>query len=450
MTSREPPQAPQKSLRLRAFRAGAWTLAGHFSNLLLRFVGTIILTRIFAPDAFGVLTVVMAVQVILALLTDIGLRQAVIQSPNGEAFELLSTAFTLQIFRGFFIWGLGGVFALGVSIASAKQWLPVHSAYGDPDLPTYLVVACASAAILGFQSMKVARAIRRVEIKPILLIELLSQFLSLAFIVVVGWLTVSLWSYIFGQLVAALVVVVSSHLVLKGPADRLGWNGVSAKELFRFGSTLSAIATNGDRLLLGAWLSSQVLGFYSIAYNLASVPEGLANRVFGAVAFPALSEAARARVERVPEIYFRMRWITDLGLLGLSGILFAGGPAIVGLLYDPRYASAGWMLQYLSLGLVFSRYAISQQAFLALGRPEYLSALSASKLVSLFLFMFLGFSFFGVEGAVLGVATHLLPNSILMFYFSSKHNLNSIRLEVGVLVAWWAGWLIGLGIERFV
>src|SRR5262245_21160059 len=80
------------SLKARSIGAARWTVVAHLANLLLRFFGTIILTRIFEPAAFGILAVVTAIQVMTALLTDIGLRQAVVQSRNGASARFLNTA----------------------------------------------------------------------------------------------------------------------------------------------------------------------------------------------------------------------------------------------------------------------------------------------------------------------------------------------------------------------
>ncbi|MBT1515634.1 oligosaccharide flippase family protein [Bradyrhizobium sp. SRL28] len=431
-------------------------MIGHFFSLALRFVGTLILTRIFAPEAFGILAVVMSVQVVVTLLTDIGLRQAIIQSRNGDKQEFLNTAFSLQILRGIFIWAMNCVCAAGLWIAIAHELLPAHSVYADPQVPIYLAVASFSAVLLGLQSMKAITAGRNLQLERLFIVEIIAQLASLIFVILLGWATRSLWAYIYAMLFSAAITAVLSHCILKGSSDRLGWNREASRELFRFGrwtflsSMLSAFAANGDRLLLGGWLNAQMLGFYSVAYSLASVPDGLAGRIFGAVSFPVLSEAVRLQPQRVPEIYFRMRWITDAALLLIAGFLFSSGSAIVNLLYDPRYVSSGWMLEYLSFGLIFARYGLSQNAYLALGRPEYVTILSVTKLISLFSLVTVLFYAFGVQGAVLGVAFHMLPTSICTLYLNRKHHLNNLRLELGVLVSWIFGWLAGLGFSKVV
>lgn len=444
------PPSTAKSFKSRVLNAGSWALISHFSSLALRLAGTLILTRIFSPEVFGILAVVTAVQVVIGLLTDIGLRQAVVQSRKGETRALLTTAWSLQILRGFFIWALGALSALALVMAVDWRLLPPHSVYTNPELPAYLVVASFSAVLLGLQSMKAVTASRELQLRRLFVVEITAQTVSLTFVIFLAWSTRSVWAYILGILLTSALITLLSHVLLTGPSDRLGWNRDALRELFHFGrwtflsSMLSAFATNGDRLLLGGWVNTQVLGFYSIAYNLANVGEGLASRIFHSVSFPALSGTVRRQPDRLPEMYFRMRWITDSTILFAAGFLFATGSAIIALLYDPRYASAGWMLQYLSFGLVFARYGISQDTYLALGRPDYVTVLSVTKLVSLFVLMPSLFYAFGVQGAVLGVAFHMLPSTLWTFYFNHKHGLNNIRLEFIVLFAWLFGWLFGL------
>ena len=419
-------------------------------------MGTIILTRMFRPEVFGLLSIIMSVQVILTLLTDIGLRQAVIQSANGNKPEFLKTAFTFQILRGTFVWILCLAFSACLSVAIGHRLFPSQSVYADPNLPLYLVIASLSSVLMGFQSMKAITASRNLQIERLSVLELVVQLVSLVFVVGAAWLTRSIWSYIGGMLFSGVLTAVLSHFFLKGESDRLGWDRTAAKELFRFGrwtflsSLVSAFAVNGDKLLLGGWLNAQTLGFYSIASNLVSVPDGMASRLFGAVSFPALSEASRSRRERFSDIYLRMRWVSDAGLLFIAGVLFAAGPAIVGLLYDPRYASAGWMLQYLSFSLVFSRYGIAQSAYLALGRPEYGIVLSSAKLISLFSCTTVLFHMLGVRGAVIGVACHMFLTAACTLYLNRNHRLNSLRLEIGVLICWLVGWGAGSGISKIV
>lgn len=438
-----------RSLKARVFGAGGWSIAAHFATMVIRLASTLILSRIFSPAIFGQVAFLTIVQVIIALLTDIGLRQSVIQHRDGDDPIFLATAWSLQVIRGVVITGIGIV--VSVIIYLLHDLLPADSVYSEPNLPLYLSVSMLSATIINFQSVKMIIASRKIQLVGQIAVELLTQIAGLAFIVLVGWITRSIWAYIFGLLFSAVVTVILSHVVLSGPRDRFGWDKYSLREMSRFGvwtmmsSALSAFSSNGDRLLLGGWMTVEGLGSYSIANNLNSMADGLVGRVFGHIAFPALTETIHKDASRLRSVYFRMRTITDSTLLFAGGFLFTSGHEIVGILYDQRYASAGWILSTLSLSLLFTRYEIAHSAYLALARPSYVTLLSVIRLVSLFTITPLMYVFFGVQGAVLGIALHLIPNTICIFILNRRHQLNSVIFDVLILLMWLVGVAAGIG-----
>ena len=203
-------------------------------------------------------------------------------------------------------------------------------------------------------------------------------------------------------------------------------------------------------MLLAGWLNPTELGFYSLANNLASVADAVANSLFGSVVMPTLSEVNRSQPERFAELFSRMRWLSDSLLLFVAGFLFASGAAIVGLLYDPRYSSAGWMLQWLSFGLVFVRYNIAGSAYMALGRPHYITVINVVRSISLFVFLAIGFYGFGVFGAIIGIAFHMVPSAACILYYDRRLQIGNLRLEVFVLLVWPAGWLVGTGFDKLI
>src|ERR1039458_9830619 len=104
-----------RSLKFRAFRAGSWVITSHVVAQLLRLIGNLVMTRLLAPDAFGVMAMAMTVQGIVSLCADTGLRQAIIQSPNGGNPSFLNTAWTLEIWRSWMIWAVCPAIAIGVA-----------------------------------------------------------------------------------------------------------------------------------------------------------------------------------------------------------------------------------------------------------------------------------------------------------------------------------------------
>lgn len=439
----------KQTFKGRIIRAGGWTTGAHIVAQALRLMASVILTRIFSPDVYGTLGIITALIVTMSLLTDFGIRQAVVQSKSGGSINFIQTAWTIQVLRGFFIWMFVCTLAALLCAANNRDLLPRNSVYNNELLPALIVASSFSAVILGFQSMKAITAERNLELPRVVVVELISQFVGMVVAILLGWLTRSIWSYIVAQNLTAILSVWLSHVYLQGSADRFAWDKSSVEELSRFGrwvlasSSINAAASNGDKLLLASWVSSASFGYYSLASNLTTVVENLCYRVFGTVALPALSEIQRGDPRRFTRFYFRMRWVSDLAIISFAGFLYCTGPFIVSILYDERYADAGWMLQWLSFGLIFVRHSLTSNAYLALGRPHYVTFTSLAKLVSLFLVvpsLYLGF---GVEGAILGVAFHMLPVVCCYYAFDRKLGINNTFLEFAALVAWPVGWLLG-------
>jgi len=423
---------------------------GQIFGAVLRLSSSLVMTRLLVPEVFGIVALAGVIHVIVTLLSDIGLRQAVIQSPRGHTPTMLHTAWALQAIRGVSIWVICSAIAAGLYFARGAGLIDMDSVYAAPELPAVVIISTLGAIVLGFQSTKSMIADRNLDQRRIVLIEVVSQLVGVAVMVACAWWFRSVWSIVAGGLVSAVVTVTLSHVWLDGLRDRLGWDRDAAKELLGYGrwvlasSILYVISTNADRLLLGAWVSAATLGIYALALNLATLLEILGARLFSSVAMPALSEVARSDRERFRHVYFRLRLPFDLIFLAAAGFVFAVGQLVVDILYDPRYSQAGEMLQVLSFLLVFSRYGLAGSAYLALGVPRNLTIIHVVKLVAVVLLIPVGYWLGDVEGAIWGIALHAGVSLPVTFYLNHKLGLNNMRFELGVLAAWPVGWLIGL------
>jgi O-antigen/teichoic acid export membrane protein len=437
------------SLKKRAVTAGSWVLLNYAAALILRLSSNLILTRLLAPDVFGIMAVASVFQIVVALLADLGIRQAIIQSPNGEKEQFLDTAWTMQAIRGMLIWGACVVAAFALHLAQIRGWFTQDNVYANANLPPIIAAVSFTSVIAGFHSMKAIVLDRRLDLRRTTYIELIQMLAGLCVAVGLGWATRSVWAFVASGITGSLVTVLLSRYWLPGRKDRFAWKREAVVELIRFGrwmllsSAIGVMAMNGDRLMLAGWVTPVVLGYYSIASNLATVVDGTANRIFGSVSLPALSEIARHDPHRLPEVYFRMRWLSDSLFLLVAGFLFAAAGAIVNSLFDARYGPAGEMLRWLSLSLIFSRFGLAQNAYVAIGRPSYVTFINVVKVFSLFTIVPILFYLFGIQGAIVGIAIQLCPVVPVIFWLNQRHQLNNFKLEFAVLTLWPLGWLAG-------
>ena len=356
-----PPKPAKMSLKARTLRAGSWTVGAHVSGQLLRLVSSLVMTRILVPEMFGVMAIAIVVHVIVALLSDIGIHQAVVQSPRGSEPDFLDTAWSMQVVRGWIVWAVCVLASVALYLLGRSAWAPVGTVYGVEVLPWIIASTSFASVIMGFTSTKAITANRDLDMRKVTLIDLIAQLAGLLLMFAIGWWTRSIWSVVAGVLLVPMVSVTLSHTWLHGHDNRFRLDPGCVKAIVSFGrwifvsSALGVLAANGDRLLLGVWLSAATLGVYAIALNLSTVVDGLAYKLFGTVSFPVFSEAARTSPARLRELYFRMRLPADVFFLMAAGFLFGSAQLIVDLLYDKRYAEAATLLQILSFGLFFTR-----------------------------------------------------------------------------------------------
>jgi O-antigen/teichoic acid export membrane protein len=433
----------------RLASASGWVALGHVGSQALRIISSLLMTRLLAPEMFGIMSLVIVVQTTLQMLSDIGLRTTVIQSSRGDDPNLLDTAWTLQVIRGFGLWAVTLALAAGVAAAGGQGALGTGTVWSAPELPQVLAIAGISSVIAGFQSTALMTASRHLEMRRLMALELIAQAAGLVFMVVVGLMWPTIWVLVCGGLVTQAVTTVLSHVWLGGRTNRFRWDCAAVAELFRFGSwifvssAVYVLAMTIDRLLFASLMTPAMLGLYAIALNLSTLVEGIASRLMGQVILPALSDVARSSPDQFRASFYRLRLPFDVGLLASAGLLFACGPVVVEILYDPRYLDAGWMLSILSFSLIFARYGVVTTAYIALGSPRLMAFVHIAKLAGALVLVLTLNALWGVEAAMYGLALHGAVVLPLLWWFNRPLGLNNVRFEILVLAAWPIGWAAG-------
>ena len=52
-----PVEPAKRSLKSRTLRAGSWTVVAHLAGQVLRLVSSLVMTRLLAPEMFGVMAI---------------------------------------------------------------------------------------------------------------------------------------------------------------------------------------------------------------------------------------------------------------------------------------------------------------------------------------------------------------------------------------------------------
>ena len=447
--------SPPTSLRKRALGAGAWNMVSLVGTQALRLGGNLIMARLLVPDMFGIMAISTTLSVVLHLLSDVGLRQNIIQSPRGDDPLFLNTAWTVQLLRGILLFAVTLLIAFGSWATQQINLWPAGSSYAAPELPLVLAVTGISAVIYGLQSNTIDLAVRAFQQKRVVILELTAQFVGLLVMLVFGYLTRSIWSLVAAGIVSTLVSTVMSHVLFEGPRSRLCWDKSALTELINYGrwillsSMVGVLAMNGDRIWFGGVMSTFDMGVYSIAVLILSAVQVGLLKLGGAVVLPAFSEATRAGDKpRLLKLYNHFRLYFDTACLFACGLFLTVSPLIISWLYDDRYQDAGRILAILSWSFFTLRYSLAHQVWLAVGLTKYQAMDNIIRAVSLWVGMPVMLAIGGVDYAIWWVALHTFPTLILVFYVNRKLEIFSLKRELMVLPIIAVGALCGELVTR--
>ena len=447
------------NLKATLLRAGAWTAGAYSVELVVRLVSNLILTRLLFPEAFGVVAASSSILIGLELISDFGVRAAIIQNPRGDSDTFLRSAWTFQISRGIILWLVVIVICGCLALPFTRAVIPAQSVFSSTMVAGLTMLLGFQFVIAGFESTAIPLNYRRMNYKPVVLLDLTSKIAPVPLTILCAWLYPSPFALAAGPLTASTLRVVLSHTIIPGPMMRWEWDTGCIQQLVHFGKwiTVSSIATFGvsqsDVIFFGFLLPASFLGVYFIARTLVDAAEGLMERLNATLTLSVLGEVLRQNPLNLRDRFYRFRLPIDFVAATSGGFLVSAGTAIIGILYDPRYIQAGSVLEVLGLGLAIYPVQLIRSAFTAVGQTHVVATVSVIQAFAVVSFLITGFLISGPMGAVVGlVLSRLVPSAILFLlgrrknWTSGWHELRLIPLFISGLLL---GWLFLVLLQKF-
>jgi O-antigen/teichoic acid export membrane protein len=434
------PESRQERLAKLARRGTVFTLVGRGAGELLRFGSNLVLARLLFPEAFGLMAIVNAIAQGARMMTDLGVRGSIVRDERGADPVFVNTAWTIQIARGIAV-------ALGLILTADV----LAGLYGKPTVAPLIRVVALCAAIDGFTSTAVHALARQVRPGRQIARDLLARAIGIGVMICWALASPSVWALAAGAVLTSCAQVALSHRMLPGHHNSLAFERSAVRAIVGFGrwvlvaTFMTFLLNQGDRLVLGKLMTSQELGVYAIAIMLAQAIPELTQTVATNVLFPVY---ARLRVlgpaEQRREVE-RYRLVIVSTALPVLWLLALAGPEIVGGLYDPRYAEAGWMLQVLSIGMIAAVISLSaERVLLARGDSFSHMLLQVSQALLLFVGMALGHALLGGgRGVIVGVTAGRLFGYLPLALLVSRTGLWIPRVDALAFGA--SGIVMGVG-----
>lgn len=420
--------------------------AGTLVERLARFGRNMVLTRIIAPDQFGLMAIVLATIALFEAITEVGVSQAVIQNRRGKLPEFLNVAWWINTVRG-----------LAIFVIAAPLSPLIAAFYSEPTLAPILVVAFSSMVFAGMTSPKVYALQRQFRFGESVAITQGAGLLGTGLTLVLGMVWQNVWALVIGTVFEAFVRFVLSFVLCPiRPSLRI--DKQSRRELFAFTKGMMGLAfmtflvSQADIFVLGRVASTQVLGLYSMAVTLAMFPQSLFAKIVQPLVVPILT-AFQDSIEQMRAAYLRLERLVWLFGLPMAATMTVAAEPLLTVVYGLPYAAVAVPFGVIAFYfVVYMASMVSFSVYLAMARPELqrsFTLLRALLLVASIYPLSVTFGPVGAASSVLGalVLAMLLQvrNLKRVIGLGFVEYLGTLRagvlagLVVGALV-----WLIGL------
>ncbi|GGE90148.1 oligosaccharide flippase family protein [Sphingomonas prati] len=407
----------------------------------LRILSTIILTRALSPADFGVAGITAAILVVMGMISDFGFGVYIVQHPRGDEPRLLDIVWTVRLVRS-------ALLTLILLVLAG----PIAGLLDKPAMHAVIVVTAFQFVIEGISSLAPLSAIRRQRLAMLSLLDIVTAVSQTVIGILLALLLHNYWAIVIGGLIGTALRSVLSYLLFPGSRRRFGYDRAEVTAMWRFGRTVAGAHTiqvllsNFDKFALSRLVPFGVFGLYVLASNLSGAPSAFTQLYPNRVLLPAYADALRRGSDVLAAVYYAgRRWVMLLYLVAMGGFI-AMAPAVIHLLYDPRYADAARYMQILSIAPAFAlnNYA-AREVLIVAGRVRTLLIANLVRLGWLLAMGTAGFLIAGPIGLVAAVGLIEIPVMLYCWYELGRIGVFRIGEELLMLAALGFGLLMGVG-----
>lgn len=354
---------PEGDLTSQVRSGLSWSFGSNIFSRITTLVTGVIMARLLAPEDFGVFAVAMVAMTILVNINDLGLEQSVVRWP-GDIARVAPTAVTV-------IFGFSAFLCAACLIGAG----PFSRALGAPEATPIVRLLALGLIFNGAFAVPSAILTREFRQDKRTYADLTGFVVGTVITLVLAVMGFGPWALAWGRFIGNAVVSLM-HVAFVPQRFRPGWDGHVALDLLRSGlplggATLVAVALlNIDYMFVGRLLGTEELGYYTLAFNLASWPV-----TFFAVAVARVSVPAFARLQhdrlKLQAVYDRSSLVLLAVTLPSCLLLAVFANPLIRFVYGDKWAPAVTVLRLLAgLGLLRVLYQFWADVFVAVGAGQ--------------------------------------------------------------------------------
>jgi O-antigen/teichoic acid export membrane protein len=349
------------SIRTRIAKGAVWLTATRVLVNLITLASTLLLARMLIPADFGLVAIATTISAIINSVTDLSLAAALIQHKNPQD-EHLHSAWSLNVARGAIL----ALMICGLSV-------PIARLYGDSRLVVILMLIGAMTLVAGIANPKLALFSRDLIFWQEFIVGVAQRVIGFVVAIVVALLFRSYWALVAGMAATQVSATILSYLLIPyRPRIRLA----HARELLSFsvwlslGQAINTLNWKFDYLMIGYFLGSIPLGYYTVGDSLAGMPTREATTPLAQTLFPGFARLTDAP-PRLGLAYMRAQSLLSAAALPAGcGFAIIAKPLIL-LTMGSKWLPAVIVIQLLAGVFAFQTLSTTLQPLaLAMGRTR--------------------------------------------------------------------------------
>lgn len=318
-----------------------WSATAKLTGSLLSWAMTIIVLRLLSPSDYGVLAMAIILPSVLYLLNDLGLDVVLVQrqvSDPGLGRQVFGVVIVLNLL------------CAGILVAGA----PLVAAFFDEAavIPVMRLLSLQFVMFM-FDTLPRAKLEQRLDFRGLSIITVIAVWLGGLATLILAWTGFGIWSLVWGRLVSTAATTIG----LNALAPSFHWPIFSLEALRRslsFGGfvtmerTAWQLLNDADKVIGGRLWNETVLGLYTVAQDLATMPMHRTGGLIASIGLPAFSQL-QGRLDDVRFYLLKVVRIT----CAVSFPIFIGlaltSSEAVALLLGPQWLASAPVLQILAL-----------------------------------------------------------------------------------------------------
>ncbi|MFZ2948002.1 MAG: MOP flippase family protein [Desulfuromonadaceae bacterium] len=302
------------SLKQQVVKGVSWNFLDQVIRQVVSIGVTAVLARILSPNDYGLVALSSIFVGFVSLFESLSIGSALIQRSDLDD-RYISTSFWTSVFTG-------GALAIVLCIIA-----PFAAGYFDkPLLINIIDISAINLIVSPVGSTHRMLLARKLEFGKLTFINIIFAIIGGIASLILALSGLGVWSLVLGGLIASALII---PLLWYFEEWRHGFifDRNCFRELFSFSSYLLSsnvvfyFARNFDNLIVGKYLGANMLGIYSMAYNLMMKPLQQISWSITSVLFPAFS-SIQGDLARIRSAYLK----------ALSGIALITFPMMMGLM----------------------------------------------------------------------------------------------------------------------